>query len=66
MGLLRVPVDDDVICDADDAFTAFQNLIHAVLEHILAHGLAKWHAVVTVSTKWAVEGREKGTFLIKA
>ena len=62
---LSVAMDGDVICNSDASLALFKDLIHLLLEDVLATDQAKGKSQETVSSKGTVECHKQAGLLVK-
>ena len=65
MLFIIMSVDDDIICNPNYAFAAFQNLVHHLLKDVLGAGKATGEMDKSVMSPWGVECHEEGGFIVE-
>ena len=58
-------VDDDIVCNPDYTFKAFQDLVHNPLKYVLGMSKAPGETDKSVTSPWGVEHHEGGRFIVK-
>ena len=65
MLFIIMSVDDNIICNPNYTFAAFQDLFHHLLEDVLGTGKAPGEMDKSVMSPWGVEHCEDLRFVVK-
>ena len=58
-------VDDNIICNPNYTFAAFQDLVHHLLKDVMGTGKAPEEMDKSVTSQWGVECHEEGRSIVK-